>query len=794
MDVERYIKGSGDSLIEIKVPGGTVGEITEEVSDTPLFTTGERALLFLKSEFFQVVGWAQGKYTIRDDLVQGLEIPVDRFIKLIRQLDKEARFGPSDVLETRKGYAGIGFVSRETPNAGIPCALTLDVAPSPPSLARDDQKARIPGTGVSNEGLDVAASWTTIMTEDFEGTFPFGSWSVSGNPTWDEFDNFKPRTGSWSAWCANGGSAGLDPAVSNYANNMNSWMIYGPFDLSDAQDAELLFYYWNESEINYDWFYWVASANGTNFYGSMTSGNSGGWQYRNFDLTNVSGLGDLRGDSSVWIAFVFSSDSTVNNYKGAFIDDIVLQKASDPNLTPYQPSGWADKIVVSNHSGDHDDDSPLFTSDTLYIDFAVANAGGAATEATFYIRLYVDDIPEATWSVPPPLEAGYYVYAEDYSLGPLFAGSHTIKIVADYDNQITESDETDNEYQRTINIVPSGTAPTITNIAPSLASAGTATQVTISGTNFGAAQGASTVEFFYRSGQPKIEAPAISWSDTQIVCVVPVGVVNSYSASAGSGPVTVTTGSGTSNGYSFKVTFGYGERKWQETSPMIPYEVNENTSDCTGEEAAIVAGAGTWNSVGANFGFTYDGTTSATAYSYNGHNEIFWGSTGGSIASCITWYTGSTILECDIVFEDALTWDTSGAPGVYDVQNIVTHELGHWLHLRDLYGDIGDAEYDVAKTMYGFSTAGDLVKRTLHTDDMAGIQWIYGGDLWASRHVVADIDGDGQDEVVVDFGISGIYLYDGGAWTQLSAANPESLVAADVDGDNVDELLADLGS
>ena len=66
--------------------------------------------------------------------------------------------------------------------------------------------------------------------------------------------------------------------------------------------------------------------------------------------------------------------------------------------------------------------------------------------------------------------------------------------------------------------------------------------------------------------------------------------------------------------------------------------------------------------------------------------------------------------------------------------------------------------------------------------------------VWLPRHAVGDFDGDGADEAAVDFGSTGIYLYDNGIWTQISSANPESLVAADVDGDSVDEILADLGS
>ncbi len=654
---------------------------------------------------------------------------------MIQKIEEETYFGLSNALPAQIHWSGEDFKSKETPSIGKPCKEELSKEDLRSSFikTKDKEKKEISGIipFVSSEDIRTRASWTTIMEEDFEGTFPSGAWSVLGDPTWDD-DDFKPHSGSWSAWCANGGLSGLDPASSDYPNNMNAWMIYGPFDLSDASDGELLFYYWNESEVDFDHFMYMASTNGTNFYGYKVSGNSGGWKYINFDLTDVYTLGNLCGESSVWIGFKFDSDTSVT-YKGAFVDDIILQKATEPNLRPYQPSGWADKIVVSNHQGDNDDDSPLYSTDTLYIDWAVINNGAAATEDTFYTRLYVDDVLSVTSYADPPLEPGYYAYISDYSIGSLSQGNHTIKIVADYDNRITETDETDNEYQRTINI-EAGAIPQISSISPAIASAGTDTTVTINGTNFGATQGTSKVEFFYKAGQPKIEAPIVSWSDTQIQCKVPTDIVDGYAASSSSGPVTVTTASGTSNGYTFKITFGYGDLKWPETHPWVFYEINENTSDCTGEGAAVIAGANEWNNSCASFTFVYDGPTSATDYSSNGHNEIMWGTTGGSIATCHTWSLGGEIYECDIVFDDTLTWCTDGSAGEYDVQNIATHELGHCLNLRDIYGDIGDEEYDTAKTMYGFGSTGETKARTLHSDDISGIRWIYGtgGDSWDS--------------------------------------------------------------
>jgi predicted secreted protein len=174
-------------------------------------------------------------------------------------------------------------------------------------------------------------NWANIMIEDFEGVFPSGNWSVfdndgstNGEYYWDD-DDFKPRGGGWSAWPANGGADGLDPQYNDYPNYLDSWMIYGPFNLSDALDAELLFYYWNLSELDYDYLFWGASANGTDFYGTAISGNSGGWQFENFDLTDVHTLGDLTGEPEVWIAFAFQSDLSITD-QGPFIDDIILRK------------------------------------------------------------------------------------------------------------------------------------------------------------------------------------------------------------------------------------------------------------------------------------------------------------------------------------------------------------------------------------------------------------------------------------------------------------------------------------
>ena len=134
-----------------------------------------------------------------------------------------------------------------------------------------------------------------------------------------------------------------------------------------------------------------------------------------------------------------------------------------PNLTPYKPSGWSDKIVVSNVTGTNTDSGILGPADTLYVDWAVINDGNAAVNNTFYTDLYVDGVSRTFWFTNPPVNAGFYTYVQDYPLGSLGPGAHTVKIVTDSTNLISESNESDNEYTKVINITASTPTATSTN-------------------------------------------------------------------------------------------------------------------------------------------------------------------------------------------------------------------------------------------------------------------------------------------------------------------------------------------
>ena len=142
-----------------------------------------------------------------------------------------------------------------------------------------------------------------------------------------------------------------------------------------------------------------------------------------------------------------------------------LTQGGPPNLTPYQPEGWPDAIVVSTRQGDHLNARRLTSTDPLYVDFAVINAGGSPVTSPFRIDLYLNGVLRASFDAPAPLIPRAYRFREDYLIRRLAPGTHTLRIVADGGRAVSESDESDNAYTRTL-IVAGDCTPLATRISP----------------------------------------------------------------------------------------------------------------------------------------------------------------------------------------------------------------------------------------------------------------------------------------------------------------------------------------
>lgn len=162
-------------------------------------------------------------------------------------------------------------------------------------------------------------------------------------------------------------------------------------------------------------------------------------------------LGELSaGEHQVkFVVDSLDSVSEVSENDNTYTRTITVQESGLPNLVPYQPPDWPDKILVSNVWGAHAD-TALHSGDTLYVDWAVINKGSGDVTEPFTVVLYVDGFKMKTWTRKEGLEAGETLTVGDVVLKPLEAGLHQIKIVVDRGKAVTEGKENDNQYIRTI--------------------------------------------------------------------------------------------------------------------------------------------------------------------------------------------------------------------------------------------------------------------------------------------------------------------------------------------------------
>ncbi len=147
------------------------------------------------------------------------------------------------------------------------------------------------------------------------------------------------------------------------------------------------------------------------------------------------------------------SDESDNTYERTIT--VLSTGGSSVNLTPYKPDNWSDKIALSNKTGTHTDDK-IYAGENVYIDYAYVNNGAADIAQSFYTSLYINGVKAATGIAGNGLKQGQYGYAQDFKYVFSQSGTYTLKFVCDSENNVSESDENDNEYQRIVSTVSGG--------------------------------------------------------------------------------------------------------------------------------------------------------------------------------------------------------------------------------------------------------------------------------------------------------------------------------------------------
>lgn len=227
----------------------------------------------------------------------------------------------------------------------------------------------LPADGIIYSGVRTAprhapaapgAIAASLMTQNFEGVWPSTGWALyddsssdNGNYTWGK-RNCHPRNGGYAGWGhGGGGDGGYLPCGASYPNYTETWAVYGPFDLSNASSASLVFYFWGEAESMpgsttscYDFLFYGGSNDGLNFdgqfvCGTWTQGTAGNGYYK-----RTYNLSQWLGQPVVYIGFNFSGDVSYN-MQGIHIDDITLTAETGGTLNGYV-------FVDTNASGTRD--------------------------------------------------------------------------------------------------------------------------------------------------------------------------------------------------------------------------------------------------------------------------------------------------------------------------------------------------------------------------------------------------------------------------------------------------------
>jgi Matrixin. len=165
----------------------------------------------------------------------------------------------------------------------------------------------------------------------------------------------------------------------------------------------------------------------------------------------------------------------------------------------------------------------------------------------------------------------------------------------------------------------------------------------------------------------------------------------------------------------------------------VIFSINKNCSQDVDKTACIQAvqdSLAAWTGPScSDLVLTYAGTTTQTSIGMDCLNLIVWRQSNdwnydkSAIAMTTTTFSkvSGQIFDADIELNGVdYIFATSGASNAMDIQNTLTHELGHCIGLADLI-DTADS----TETMFFNADYGDINKRTLSPDDINGLCTIY---------------------------------------------------------------------
>ena len=284
-------------------------------------------------------------------------------------------------------------------------------------------------------------------------------------------------------------------------------------------------------------------------------------------------------------------------------------------------------------------------------------------------------------------------------------------------------------------------ASSISSFAPTTVTAGTATVITIDGSDFGVSAG--TVRF---SNADDGGATFVDGLATEIISWTPTQIIVEVYQEAGTGPIQVVGNGTATSAQTLTVNYAQLNAEFDPGSGIESYQtrhINRNGNggyiwqmhtdfDAGPGNAAFVRSLDSWR---CNTGIYWEiGATTTTDQVANDDINIVRHDNGGELpngvlgrctsrwsgcgGATIEWY----VEELDIVYDDGTNWNyTTSAPGIteYDFESVSVHELGHGHQLGHVINTndvmhyaISNGEQQRTPSANNLAGAGDVQSRS----------------------------------------------------------------------------------
>lgn len=147
---------------------------------------------------------------------------------------------------------------------------------------------------------------------------------------------------------------------------------------------------------------------------------------------------------------LFAFDSAGNESSKSVNKTFTVEPTTNYDITTDKiPAGWNDSLIIATNKDATDNNSTFTIDDNIYISFAIYN-NADAVKNNFITALYVDNVLIKEWNYTEEFISGNFLYLDNYDIGTLSVGNHTVKIIADSQDNINEINENNNIYTKTI--------------------------------------------------------------------------------------------------------------------------------------------------------------------------------------------------------------------------------------------------------------------------------------------------------------------------------------------------------